>query len=82
MNTSTRELIWPGHRGAGMKADERKDWMDQHPHAVAFMQAAHGVTVMQLHRDANGWTRDLSARYNRRITASTPMDITRSRARP
>ena len=69
------ELIWPGHRGAGMKADARKAWLDRHPQAVAFMQAAHGVTVMQLYRDSDGWTRDLSARENRRITARTPMDI-------
>ncbi len=69
------ELIWPSHRGAGMKADPRKAWLDQRPQAVAFMQAAHGVTVMQLYRDSKGWTRDLSARENRRITARTPMDI-------
>jgi secreted PhoX family phosphatase len=69
------ELIWPGHRGAGMKADARKEWMDRHPHAVEFMQVAHGVSVMQLYRDEKGWTRDLSARENRRITARTPIDI-------
>ena len=69
------ELIWPGHRGAGMKQDAAKAWLDKHPGAVAFMQAAHGVTVMQLQRDAGGWTRQLSARENRRITANTPMDI-------
>jgi secreted PhoX family phosphatase len=69
------ELIWPGHRGAGMKADARKSGWTDIPQAVAFMQAAHGVTVMQLYRDAKGWTRDLSARENRRITARTPMDI-------
>jgi len=69
------ELIWPGHRGTGMKHDAAKTWLDKHPGAVAFMQAAHGVTVMQLQRDSNGWTRDLSARENRRITANTPMDI-------
>jgi uncharacterized protein len=69
------ELIWPDHRGTGMKVDARKQWMERHPQAVAFMQAAHGVTVMQLYRDSKGWTRDLSARENRRITARTPMDI-------
>ncbi|HEU5136814.1 MAG TPA: PhoX family phosphatase [Steroidobacteraceae bacterium] len=69
------ELIWPGHRGTGMKPDASKAWLDKHPGAVAFMQAAHGVTVMQLQRDSGGWTRQLSARENRRITANTPMDI-------
>jgi len=69
------ELIWPGHRGAGMKLDARTAWLDKHPNAVAFLQATLGVTVMQIHRDAQGWQRELSARENRRITARTPMDI-------
>src|SRR5262249_52931235 len=55
--------------------EDRKLWMDAHPHAVAYMQAAHGVSVMQLHRDAGGWSRDLGSRYTRRITSVTPMEI-------
>jgi secreted PhoX family phosphatase len=39
------------------------------------MQAAHGVAVLQLHRDSGGWARDLDSRYTRRITALTPMEI-------
>ena len=69
------ELIWPDHDGINMKHDPARAWMTKHPHAVAFMQAAHGVTVMQLQRDADGWHRELSAPHNRRITARTPMDI-------
>lgn len=69
------ELIWPGHRGSGMPAAARKAWFDTHPHAVAFMQAAHGVSVMQLHREASGWIRDLGAPQTRRITARTAMEI-------
>jgi len=69
------ELVFPGHGGAGMKFEARKAWLDKHPDAIAFIQAAHGVTVMQLQRDSRGWTRDLAARENRRITARTPMDI-------
>ena len=46
------------------------------------MQAAHGVTVMQLQRDRNGWTRDRGSRFTRRITANTPMEITGPGARP
>src|SRR4051812_35322468 len=37
------ELMFQGHGGVGMKPDERKAWMGQHPHATKFMQAAHGV---------------------------------------
>jgi hypothetical protein len=69
------ELVFTGHRGTSMKPETSKAWLDKHPDAIAFMQAAHGVTVMQIHRDAHGWTRDLGARENRRITARTPMDI-------
>jgi secreted PhoX family phosphatase len=69
------EMIWPTHTGVSMKLDAGKAWLDQHPNAVAFMQAAHGVTVMQIQRDRDGWSRDTSSRFNRRITANTPMDI-------
>jgi len=69
------ELMWQGHHGTGMENAARKAWLDRHPHAVAFMQAAHGVTVMELHRDSNGWTREIGARENRRITAQTPIEI-------
>ena len=69
------ELVFPGHRGVGMKPDDRKKWMDQHPHAAKFMQAAHGVSVLELHREREGWVRDPRSRYTRRITALTPMDI-------
>jgi uncharacterized protein len=69
------ELIWPGHRGVSMPVEAGKAWLEKHPHAVAFMQAAHGVTVMQLRREEKGWRRELSAPHNRRITARTPMDI-------
>jgi uncharacterized protein len=69
------ELVFQAHRGAGMKADERRKWLEAHPQAVAFMQAAHGVSVLELHRDANGWARELASSHNRRITARTPMEI-------
>ena len=69
------EMVWPGHRGVGMKAEDRKAWMEKHPHAVAFMQAAHGVSVIELQREAKGWERDPASRFTRRITANTPMEI-------
>ncbi|MBC8026640.1 MAG: DUF839 domain-containing protein, partial [Steroidobacteraceae bacterium] len=68
------ELVFAGHGGANMKYDPRKAWMEKHPHAVKFMQAAHGVSVMELHRDASGWSR-VASRHSRRITANTPMEI-------
>jgi secreted PhoX family phosphatase len=69
------DLMWPGLRGVGVPPKVREAWYAKHPHAAAFMQAAHGVSVMQITRDKDGWSRDLSAPNNRRITANTPMDI-------
>jgi secreted PhoX family phosphatase len=69
------ELVFPGHRGAGMKWEEREAWIARHPHTVAFMQAAHGVAVLELFRDSSGWSRDRASRHTRRITAHTPMKI-------
>ena len=39
-------------------------------------KAAHGVTVAELARGANGWQVVIDSPYNRRITVDTPMDIT------
>jgi secreted PhoX family phosphatase len=69
------ELAWQGHQGVGMKAEARKAWMDRHPHAVKFMQAAHGVSILELQREKGAWTRDTRSAFSRRITALTPMDI-------
>ncbi|MDO6746230.1 PhoX family protein [Gilvimarinus sp. 1_MG-2023] len=39
-------------------------------------QAAHGVSVIELKKDAQGqWQRLWPSRYNRRLTANTPMEI-------
>jgi len=69
------ELTWQGHGGVGMRSDVRKLWMDKHPYAVKFMQAAHGVSVMQLRRKHGIWTRDRQSSYTRRISALSPMQI-------
>jgi secreted PhoX family phosphatase len=69
------ELVFPGHRGVGMKPEERKAWMEQHPLATKFMQTAHGVSVLELHREREGWTRESGSRFSRRVTALTPMEI-------
>jgi secreted PhoX family phosphatase len=68
------ELTFAGHAGINMKLEARKVWFAAHPHAVRFMQAAHGVAVTEIRRDAGGWTRAASD-YARRITATTPMEI-------
>ena len=69
------ELVWQGYGGVGMAHEGRKAWMAEHPHAVKFMQSAHGVSVMQLQRHADGWSHEQSSRFSRRITSLTPMEI-------
>jgi uncharacterized protein len=69
------EMVFTEHRGVGMKAEERKRWMERHPLATRFMQTAHGVAVLELHRDSKGWNRNKDSSYTRRITALTPMEI-------
>ncbi len=68
------ELVFTEHSGVGMRHEARKAWMAKNPHAVKFMQAAHGVSIVQLQRDADGWARFASP-YSRRVTANTPMEI-------
>ncbi|MDG2125908.1 MAG: DUF839 domain-containing protein [Verrucomicrobiales bacterium] len=38
-------------------------------------QAAHGVTVVELKREAEGWVVNLQGERNRRLTANTPMEL-------
>ena len=67
---------------------DRAAWIQAHPealkaegleafwsHAVAWMQAAHGVSVLDLERGVRGWRVVRSGTYSRRITANTPMQI-------
>jgi len=66
---------------AGLPADEaewarrREDWIRERPQAVAWMQAAHGVSVLEVRKGLRGWRMVKGASANRRITASTPMEI-------
>ncbi|HSX85360.1 MAG TPA: alkaline phosphatase PhoX, partial [Cellvibrio sp.] len=40
-------------------------------------QAAHGISVIEIRRDADGqWQRVKSSRFNRRLTANSPMQLT------
>jgi len=56
------ELMYPGHsRG--------------HPQAVAVSKAAQGVSVVEIARADGRWQMVKDSRFNRRITAETPMDL-------
>ncbi len=46
-------------------------------HEVLKEQAAHGVSIIEVKKDAKGrWQRVLDSKYNRRITGMTPMALT------
>ena len=58
------------------RARERRAWTEAHPLAVAWMQAAHGVTVMEIERRRGGrWQHQPGGRWARRVTATTPCEI-------
>jgi secreted PhoX family phosphatase len=54
---------------------DRAAWIRSHPEAVTWMQAAHGVSVLDLERSVRGWRVVRSGTHTRRITANTPMQI-------
>ncbi len=57
-------------------AETRREWIQRNPEAVAVMIAAHGVSVLEVARRRGRWQRTLDAPLTRRITGSTPCEIT------
>lgn len=72
----TAELSFAGLPGSAReRAAARERWIASYPQAVAWMQAAHGVSVVRIGRERDGWQVARGAPQTRRITATTPMDI-------
>lgn len=72
----TAELSFAGLPGSAReRAAARAQWIAAHPQAVAWMQAAHGVSVVRIGRERDGWQVARGAKETRRITATTPMEI-------
>ncbi|MCP5329294.1 MAG: PhoX family phosphatase [Steroidobacteraceae bacterium] len=71
------ELCFTGlPRDARERVLARPDWIRRNPDAVAWMQAAHGVSVLQVERDRRGrWRHIAGSRHARRITATTSCDL-------
>jgi hypothetical protein len=67
---------WAGGRSLSPKqVAERRAWILRNPRSIAWAQAAHGVSVMEVRRGRNGWRVLRDAPVTRRITANTPCDI-------
>ncbi|MDF1750231.1 MAG: PhoX family phosphatase, partial [Alphaproteobacteria bacterium] len=68
---TNEELMFPG-----LGDQEKKDFSDMTDALVKVEMAAHGGSVVEVMRGADGkWTADTNGKLNRRITASTPMRL-------
>jgi secreted PhoX family phosphatase len=64
-------LMFPGH-GFG---NTGRAYLKKHPQAVAVSKAAQGVSVVEIKRQRGRWRFVKDSRFNRRITADTPISI-------
>ncbi len=69
-------LMYPGHPGfAGAVRGEGRAFVRKHPETVNVSIAATGVTVIEVAQERGQWRMVKDSRFNRRITADTPIDI-------
>jgi uncharacterized protein len=69
-------LMFAGYPNPGPGIGEaRRAFMRQHPQAVEVAQAAQGVSIVEVVRRRGRWQMVKDSRFNRRITAATPIDI-------
>lgn len=71
--TPTPALLFPGWVEA-RDARMLGTFVREHPSVVRYMQAAVGLSVVELGRES-GWRYRRSSRYNRRVTANTPIEL-------
>ncbi len=69
----TAALLFPGWEEA-RRERRLAEFVRARPQAVAFMQAAVGLSVVEIARDT--WRPKLDSRYNRRVTARTEIELT------
>ncbi|NJO55922.1 MAG: PhoX family phosphatase, partial [Rhodospirillales bacterium] len=53
-----------------------EEYVKLNPEAVRVMQEAHGVTIVEIKRRTQTWEYHKGSKFNRRITATTPIKIT------
>ena len=69
-------LMFPGHPGLrGMADGSSRAYMKAHPQAVSVAKAAQGVSLVEIRRARGRWEFVQGSKFNRRITADTPIDI-------
>ncbi len=70
------ELMFPGHPGfEGAVRGASSEYVRRHPGLVALAQAAQGVSIIEVARENGRWRMLKDSRFNRRITADTPIDV-------
>jgi secreted PhoX family phosphatase len=70
------ELLFPQHPGMiGALRGASLDYVRKNPQVVAVAKAAQGVSVVEIARIGGRWQMVKDSRFNRRITAETPMAI-------
>ncbi|MEE8529133.1 MAG: PhoX family phosphatase [Gammaproteobacteria bacterium] len=72
---TTGWMMFPGW-GEAMHGDQiTADYVLAHPETVRYGKAAHGISVVEVEQRNGHWRFVKDSRYNRRITADTPIDI-------
>lgn len=70
------EMMFPQHPGmVGALRGDGRDYVVKNPQAVDVAKAAVGVSVIEIARVRGRWQMVKDSRFNRRITAETPIDI-------
>ncbi len=70
------ELMFPGYLTIEGEGDDAVATAHTSQEIVDVELAAHGLTVIEVKREANGtWAPVLDSKYNRRITATTPIEL-------
>ena len=69
-------LMFAGHPGfRGALKGEGRPFVKAHPELVSVAKAAQGVSVIEIVKQRGRWKFVKDSRYNRRITAETPIDV-------